>query len=174
LSFSVSFIPWPAARQVRETPLSELATSRRKRDELLAAVRAMRHITNLSGEDGESHDASTSAPLPLLSEVIATNRRVLVFFELEPLLRHDGGLVIDMLSLIEKRGRLKEDDARQIFAKLVLAVKTAHDMGVVLRNIKPEIIQVREGNVVCCANPKVCSIVRPPYVTPSAVAANEG
>mmetsp|Transcript_19490 Transcript_19490/g.53461 ORF Transcript_19490/g.53461 Transcript_19490/m.53461 type:complete len:285 (-) Transcript_19490:821-1675(-) len=104
----------------------------------------MRHITNLSGEDGESHDASTSAPLPLLSEVIATNRRVLVFFELEPLLRHDGGLVIDMLSLIEKRGRLKEDDARQIFAKLVLAVKTAHDMGVVLRNIKPEIIQLSQ------------------------------
>lgn len=129
---------------VRETSFHELSRSRRKRDELHSAVVAMRHIANQHhiGGEGGGHDASSSSPLPLLTEVIATTSRVLVFFELEALMRHDGGLVIDMLSLIEKRGRIKEDDTKQMFAKLVLAVKAAHDLGIVLRNIKPETIQV--------------------------------
>jgi len=128
---------------VREASFHDLSRSRHKRDELHSAVQAMRHIANLTGiENGGEQDASVSAPLPLLQEVVATTSRVLVFFELEPLMRRDGGLVIDMLGLVEKRGRIKEDDARQIFAKLVLAVKTAHDLGIVLRNIKPESIQV--------------------------------
>mmetsp|Transcript_93418 Transcript_93418/g.280267 ORF Transcript_93418/g.280267 Transcript_93418/m.280267 type:complete len:231 (-) Transcript_93418:216-908(-) len=47
--------------------------------------------------------------------------------------------------MIERRGRLKEPDARQIFSKLVLATKKAHDAGVVLRNIKPEAVQVQKN-----------------------------
>lgn len=140
---------------VREASFQELSRSRRKRDELHSAVVAMRHIANLhhTGSASSGHDASSSSPLALLTEVVATTSRVLVFVELEPLMRHDGGLVIDMLALIEKRGRIKEDDTKQIFAKLVLVVKAAHDLGIVLRNIKPETIQVgREGGGVVRTN----------------------
>ena len=49
---------------------------------------------------------------------------------------------MDLHTLIEQRGRLAEADARQIYARLVLAVKAAHDVGIALRSIKPETIQV--------------------------------
>ena len=49
---------------------------------------------------------------------------------------------MDLHTLIEQRGRLTEADARQIYARLVLAVKAAHDVGIALRSIKPETIQV--------------------------------
>lgn len=77
---------------------------------------------------------------------------LLLVSELPP---SDGAICTDLLTLIEKRGRLTEADARQIFVKLTLAVKRAHDQEIVLRNIKPEGIQVRAFASFCCG---VCLI----------------
>ncbi|EOD28558.1 hypothetical protein EMIHUDRAFT_204480 [Emiliania huxleyi CCMP1516] len=96
---------------MRPTSVKELSASRRKRDELHA----------------------------MLHEVVATPSRILVFFELEPLLRRDGGMITDLLSLLEKRNRLREEEARAIFVRLA-----AHELGVALRNIKPEGVQVSQ------------------------------
>ena len=83
----------------------------------------------------------SSSALIRLHEVLADSSRLLLVSELPPT---DGAICTDLLSLIEQRGRLSEADARQIFAKLALAVKRAHDEGVMLRNIKPEGVQVRQ------------------------------
>ena len=83
----------------------------------------------------------SSSALIRLHEVLADSSRLLLVSELPPT---DGVICTDLLSLIEQRGRLSEADARQIFAKLALAVKRAHDEGVMLRNIKPEGVQVRQ------------------------------
>ena len=55
-----------------------------------------------------------------------------------------GAVADDLLSMLERRGRLPEADARSIFTRLVLATKRAHDCGTVLRNIKPESVQIRQ------------------------------
>lgn len=83
----------------------------------------------------------SSSALIRLHEVLADSSSLLLVSELPPT---DGAICTDLLSLIEQRGRLSEADARQIFAKLALAVKRAHDEGVMLRNIKPEGVQVRQ------------------------------
>jgi len=106
--------------------------SKRKRIEICDAIEAQRAITEAARDDEEL----TSANLPRLHEVLQSPRSLLLVNELVP----RGG--DDLLSMIERRGRLKEADARQIFSKLVLATKKAHDAHVVLRNIKPEAVQV--------------------------------
>ena len=164
---------------MRPTSVKELSASRRKRDELHAMVQAMRRLVSTGGAGAPGGDASTSSPLPQLHEVVATPSRILVFFELEPLLRRDGagrrtrarttrrrtlarshartlacshartlrgathascwgarglaaearrfpaagGMITDLLSLLEKRNRLREEEARAIFVRLVLATK---------------------------------------------------
>ena len=55
-----------------------------------------------------------------------------------------GAVCDDLLTILVRRSRLAESDARRVFTRLVLAAKRAHDCGAVLRNIKPESIQVRQ------------------------------
>ena len=74
-----------------------------------------------------------------MHEVVVSDRRTLLFQELAPT---GGHICTDLLTLIGERGRLSEADAQQILAKLALATKRAHDMGVMIRNLKPESVQV--------------------------------
>jgi len=55
----------------------------------------------------------------------------------------EGEPCSDLLTLLQRKGRLPEPDVRSIFTRLVLATKRAHDCGTVLRNLKPETVQVR-------------------------------
>jgi serine/threonine protein kinase len=131
-----------------------------KLDELTAAVAAQRKL-NDAAEDEDLRSLSR------LHEVLGSPKRTLVISELTPT---DGTL--DLFSLIDQRGRLAEQDARQIFTRLVLAVKAAHQAGVVLRNLKPELLQVRRSDSPppCAPPPKRRPPARPPAcrVAPSA------
>jgi len=109
--------------------------SRRKRGAICDAIEAGRKMAEAAADDVEL----SSANLPRLHEVVQSPKSLLLVSELVP----RGG--DDLLSMIERRGRLKEADSRQIFSKLVLATKKAHDAGVVLRNIKPEAVQIRKA-----------------------------
>jgi len=91
---------------MRPTSVKELSASRRKRDELHAMVQAMRRLVSTGGAGAPGGDASTSSPLPQLHEVVATPSRILVFFELEPLLRRDGA------GRTHARARVPRADAR--------------------------------------------------------------
>ena len=71
-----------------------------------------------------------------------SSRGQMLFYEL--MLHHEACddylTCTDLLSLIQRRKRLPEADAQRIFAKLVLAVKLAHDQGVAVRSIKPDVV----------------------------------
>ena len=110
--------------------------TRRKQDELCCAITAQRRLNDAP----EGTEDLRSARLLRLHEVVSSSHRTLLFSELAMA----GGLVCtDLLTIIEQRGRVRESDAKEIFAKLALIVKRAHDMGVGLRNIKPEVVQAR-------------------------------
>mmetsp|Transcript_1617 Transcript_1617/g.2636 ORF Transcript_1617/g.2636 Transcript_1617/m.2636 type:complete len:347 (+) Transcript_1617:63-1103(+) len=108
----------------------------RKQSELHASVTAQRKLN-----DTLDADEMKFATLCRLYEVLGTKNHIVLINELAPT---GGNVCTDLHSLIERAGRLDERDARQIFARLVLATKRAHDNGVMLRNIKPEAIQVRQ------------------------------
>ena len=110
--------------------------SKWKLEELCAAVAAQRKLNDAP----EDEDVRC---LTRLHEVLASPSRTLVVSELAPMT--DGAVCSDLFAVIDQRGRLKEHDARQVFTRLVLAVKAAHQAGVVLRNIKPEGVQVRRS-----------------------------
>jgi serine/threonine protein kinase len=109
--------------------MAELTTTRLA--QLRAAVTAWRKLDNPADEE--------AARFPRLHEVLASPTRLHVVCEISG---PPGCCPVDLHTLIEQRGRLAEADARQIYARLVLAVKAAHDVGIALRSIKPETIQV--------------------------------
>ena len=106
-----------------------------KLDELSSALTAQRKLNDAPAQDDDLRCLSR------LHEVLGSPKRTLVISELTPT---QGGTCTDLFTLVEKRGRIGEQDARQIFSRLVLAVKAAHSAGVVLRNVKPEGVQVRQ------------------------------
>jgi len=106
-----------------------------KADELCAAIRAQRRLQEATVDDSDDFS------LVRLHEVLASSRRLMLISELP---KQRGALCTDLLSLIHKRGRLSEDIAKPIFAKIVLAVKRAHESSVALRNLKPEAVQVSQ------------------------------
>jgi len=112
--------------------------TRRKRAELCQSIDAQRVLAD---PPPDSEDLRM-AKLATLHEVVQTPRELMLVNELVPLSGAD-----DLLSMIERRGRLSEANSRQIFAKLVLATKRAHDSGVAVRNIKPETVQVQKDPV---------------------------
>ena len=114
---------------LREFHMAELTTTRLA--QLRAAVTAWRKLDNPADEE--------AARFPRLHEVLASPTRLHVVCEISG---PPGCCPVDLHTLIEQRGRLAEADARQIYARLVLAVKAAHDVGIALRSIKPETIQV--------------------------------
>lgn len=105
-----------------------------KLEQLRAAVAAQRKLADAP----EDEDLRC---LTRLHEVLGSPKRTLVVGELAPT---EGAICTDLFTLVEERGRFSEQDARQIFTRLVLAVKAAHQNGIVLRNIKPEGVQVRQ------------------------------
>lgn len=129
---------------------------RDKCEELAAAVAAQRRIADAPADLGG--EELSSARLSLVREVLLSPTRLILVSELAPSGasaaaapaeapssgRGGGGpyLCDDLLSVLQRRGRLAESDARRIFARLVLATKRAHDCGAVLRSIKPEVVQV--------------------------------
>ena len=106
--------------------------------DLAAAVCAQRRIADAPAE---LSDEMHGAQLALVREVLLSPKRVLLVTELAPT---SGAVCDDLLTLLERRGRLAESDARRVFTRIVLATKRAHDCGAVLRNIKPESVQVRQ------------------------------
>ena len=114
---------------LREFRNSDLTPARLA--QLRGALTAWRKLDNPADEE--------AARFPRLHEVLASPQHVHVVCEVAG---PAGCCPVDLLTLIERRGRLAEVDARQIYARLVLAVKAAHDVGVALRSIKPETIQV--------------------------------
>ena len=113
-----------------------------KLDELSSALAAQRKL-NDAPEDEDLRCFSR------LHEVLGSPERTLVVSELTPT---QGGTCTDLFSLVERLGRIGEKDARQIFTRLVLAVKAAHHAGVMLRNVKPEGVQVYKP-----ARPRGCT-----------------
>jgi len=111
--------------------------TRRKRAELCQSIDAQRVLADPPPETEDLR----MAKLATLHEVVQTPKVLMLVNELVP---RSGD---DMLSMIERRGRLSEANSRQLFAKLVLATKRAHDAGVVVRNIKPETVQVQKDPV---------------------------
>ncbi|KAL1496839.1 hypothetical protein AB1Y20_014425 [Prymnesium parvum] len=112
--------------------------SKRKRAEILASIEAQRRLAEAAAAEDEE---LASASFPRLHEVLQSPRSLMLVSDVVG----RGG--DDLLAMIERRGRLKEADARQIFSKLVLATKKVHDAGVVLRSIKPEAVQVAKDPV---------------------------
>jgi hypothetical protein len=109
-----------------------------RRNALAAAIDAQRRIADAPADVG---DELSCARLALVQEVLLSPTQVVLASERVP----TTGTVCDSLvAIIERRGRLAESDARRVFTRLVLATKRAHDCGAVLRNIKPEAIQVRQ------------------------------
>jgi len=106
-----------------------------KLGELSAALTAQRKLNDAPAQDDDLRCLSR------LHEVLGSPKRTLVISELTPT---QGGTCTDLFTLVDQRGRIGEQDARQIFTRLVLAVKAAHSAGVVLRNVKPEGVQVRQ------------------------------
>jgi carbon catabolite-derepressing protein kinase len=107
-------------------------------ESLAEAILAQRRIADAPNE---LSDDVCSAKLSLVREVLLSPHRVVMVCELAPMA---GAVCEDLLTLLQRRGRLSEPDARRIFTRLVLATKRAHDCGVVLRNIKPEVVQLRQ------------------------------
>jgi len=117
--------------------------SKRKRAEMCASIAAQRVLA-----DSPEAEDLRMARLVSLHEVVQSPSSLMLMNDVVP----RGG--DDLLSMIERRGRLAEKNARQLFTKLVLATKRAHDRGVVLRAIKPETVQVQkdpvDGSLVVC------------------------
>lgn len=119
---------------LREYKAADLR-SESKRAEFRAAICAMRLLVDTPTDMDELRSVS----LTRLHSVVGTPGSVYVICDRVP----TGSTCTDLLAQIQQRGRLKEADARSVFARLVLATKRAHDCGVVLRDIKPERVQVR-------------------------------
>lgn len=122
---------------MRSLPNLEVANSSRKCRELCDSISAQRRLAD---EAGDADFGSVAR----LHEVVSGSRTIMVISELPP---QRGRICTDLLSMIEKQGSgsgLSEHDAQQIFAGLVLATKWAHEHGVVVRNIKPETVQVQQ------------------------------
>jgi serine/threonine protein kinase len=111
----------------------------RKYAELAEAIAAQRRIAEASSQDDGAHLAS--ARLANLHEVLRSPQGHHLVSELAPT---GGSVSDDLLSLLQRRGRLSEADARAIFLRLVVATKRAHDARTVLRSLKPETVQVRQ------------------------------
>ena len=107
----------------------------RKCAELATAILAQRRITDHPHDDAEV----LSARLACVHQVLQAPDSFYLAVQLAPT---EGVIADDLLTMIEKRSRLPEPVARSIFVRLVLATKRAHDCGVVLRNLKPETVQV--------------------------------
>ena len=89
--------------------------------DLAAAVCAQRRIADAPAE---LSDEMHGAQLALVREVLLSPKRVLLVTELAPT---SGAVCDDLLTLLERRGRLAESDARRVFTRIVLATKRAHD-----------------------------------------------
>mmetsp|Transcript_21515 Transcript_21515/g.46285 ORF Transcript_21515/g.46285 Transcript_21515/m.46285 type:complete len:346 (-) Transcript_21515:272-1309(-) len=120
---------------MRSIPKEDLAN---KADELSDAIRAQRYLNERTAAESDEY---LQASLARLHEVLASSSRLMLICELPA---QSGAVCTDLLSFVSKRGRLPEDIAQSIFAKLVLAVKKAHEHSIVLRNLKPEAVQVRQ------------------------------
>ena len=107
----------------------------RKCAELATAILAQRRIMDHAPDDAEV----LSARLACVHQVLQAPDSIYLAVQLAPT---EGVIADDLLTVIEKRSRLPEPVARSIFVRLVLATKRAHDCGVVLRNLKPETVQV--------------------------------
>jgi len=110
----------------------------RRCDELAAAILAQRRIVDHPPDAGEELHA---ARLACVHEVVCSPSRIYLASELAPT---TGARAEDLLTMLQRRGRLPEADVRCIFVRLVLATKRAHECGAVLRNIKPETVQVHQ------------------------------
>ena len=112
----------------------------RKCAELVVAIAAQRRIR----EDPPSDvpDEMRTARVACLREVLLSPTRIFLVDELAPT---EGAVCDSLFSLLQRRGRLAEADARRIFTRIVLATKRVHDCGSVLRDLKPEIVQVRQA-----------------------------
>lgn len=137
-----------------------------RRNALAAAIDAQRRIADAPADVG---DELSCARLALVQEVLLSPTQVVLASERVP----TTGTVCDSLvAIIERRGRLAESDARRVFTRLVLATKRAHDCGAVLRNIKPEAIQVRQqekhGEFEVVLTQLHCAAPVPPHVDPDA------
>jgi len=111
----------------------------RRCEELAAAIAAQRQIIDGPNETGEELSV---ARLACVHEMLHSPDRIYLAAQLAPTA---GAVADDLLSVLQKRGRLPEAEAQSIFVRLVLATKRAHDCGTVLRNIKPETIQIRQS-----------------------------
>ena len=109
-----------------------------KCEELAAAIAAQRQITDPPSEVG---DELKAARLLCVHEVLQSPSSIMIMTALAPT---TGTLCDDLFSILQRRGQLPEAEARKIFTRLVLATKRAHDCGAVLRNLKPESVQVRQ------------------------------
>ena len=117
-----------------EFHVSDLSDGKCK--ELTAAIAAQRQIAD---PPPDIADEVRSARLTCLYEVLQSPTRIMLVSELAPM---EGEPCSDLLTLLQRKGRLPEPDVRSIFTRLVLATKRAHDCGTVLRNLKPETVQV--------------------------------
>ena len=86
-------------------------------------------------------DEMQCARLCLVREVLLSPKKVTLVNTIAP---SSGAVCDDLLTILERRSRLAESDAKRIFTRVVLAVKRAHDCGAVLRNLKPESVHVRQ------------------------------
>ena len=111
-----------------------------KCDEIVGTIAAHRRLADPPEEVAEE---VCTARLACITEVLLSPARLLLVSALAPT---SGALCDDLLSVLQRRGRLGEADARRIFARLVLAVKRAHDCGTVLRGIKPECVHVAQAS----------------------------
>ena len=111
-----------------------------KCEELCQALAAQKRIRQDAPADVA--EEMRTARLACAREMLLSPTRVFLINELVPT---EGAVCDSLLALLQRRGRLAESDARRIFSRLVLATKRAHDCGAVLRNLKPEIVQVRQA-----------------------------
>lgn len=107
--------------------------------DLAAAITAQRSCLDAPAEVTEEMQC---ARLCLVKEVLVSPTQLTLVNTLAPT---SGAVCDDLLTILERRSRLAESDARRVFTRIVLAVKRAHDCGAVLRNLKPESVQVRQA-----------------------------
>ena len=102
--------------------------------EAMIAQRRISEYEELQGCGSAEEANDAGARITKLHEALRSPTGLVVVSERPPL----GGVVSDdLLTLIQRRGRVAEPEARRIFARLVLAVKRVHDCGVAIRGPSP-------------------------------------
>ena len=125
------------AYALQESQLADLDPI--KCQDLVHAIAAQRRIRD--DQPADIVDEMKTARLACVREVLLSPSRLILINELQPI---EGALCEDLFTLLQQRGHLEESDARRIFTRIAVAIKRAHECGSVLRNIKPEIVQVRQ------------------------------